>query len=512
MGNTPSIPADRDENLPPFPRRLYDSSRTLVPREQEPMPRYQSPSYRNMYNLRSRPTAGDEQLPTISRRPYDFSPTLMPNEQNPMPGSGFVQQGLQSGWRDMNTRYYETSNLRDSPVPDLPGYAQKRKPKTMTTTPLSRTEQQVMDDEEYARQLQEEYLTEMHRQEREVLPARNLEGGTEPADIRRPSNMTRMLDRRHTELRSSTATTRSSTSRERDPQAAQNRTIPLDRAHDHPLERRRHHRSFSQHISVQDFPHRRNEGATRADWDDFLESQAEAKRLQDEINREFYEQQIRKMDSEKANNKNTNTENCIACGDEQDRKEMFHPCKHFYCRECLKDGFQFAVRNKNLFRCCGRSHRMTEGLGLDKTSMDIYAETYLELTTKNPLFCSNVRCSKLLPETTAFAGEIVTCMHCQTKTCKQCKNQAHPGAECQEDKEITAVKQLAVQKGWKACPGCEQLVEKTEGCSHITCPRCGTDFCYRCARKWEDCCGSCPRQAGHGPVSELSDGSGDSDY
>lgn len=33
------------------------------------------------------------------------------------------------------------------------------------------------------------------------------------------------------------------------------------------------------------------------------------------------------------------------------------------------------------------------------------------------------------------------------------------------------------------CPCCLIKVEKSEGCSHMQCPRCGTHFCFRCGDK-----------------------------
>ena len=40
-------------------------------------------------------------------------------------------------------------------------------------------------------------------------------------------------------------------------------------------------------------------------------------------------------------------------------------------------------------------------------------------------------------------------------------------------------KTLADGAGWKQCPGCRNLVERTDGCDHMMC-ECGTAFCYRC--------------------------------
>jgi E3 ubiquitin-protein ligase RNF14 len=35
--------------------------------------------------------------------------------------------------------------------------------------------------------------------------------------------------------------------------------------------------------------------------------------------------------------------------------------------------------------------------------------------------------------------------------------------------------------GCSHCPGCEKPYERTYGCDHMTCPYCGTDFCYQCS-------------------------------
>lgn len=34
--------------------------------------------------------------------------------------------------------------------------------------------------------------------------------------------------------------------------------------------------------------------------------------------------------------------------------------------------------------------------------------------------------------------------------------------------------------GLHRCPGCDMLIEKSEGCNKMTCPKCDTKYCYRC--------------------------------
>jgi len=40
-----------------------------------------------------------------------------------------------------------------------------------------------------------------------------------------------------------------------------------------------------------------------------------------------------------------------------------------------------------------------------------------------------------------------------------------------------------IDQSTMACPGCEVKVEKSLGCNHMTCARCGCHFCYRCGQK-----------------------------
>jgi hypothetical protein len=55
------------------------------------------------------------------------------------------------------------------------------------------------------------------------------------------------------------------------------------------------------------------------------------------------------------------------------------------------------------------------------------------------------------------------------------------------------VQALAEKKGWKTCPKCSQVVERTEGCLHMTC-RCKAQWCYSCLRDWSVCNSTCERR------------------
>jgi hypothetical protein len=52
------------------------------------------------------------------------------------------------------------------------------------------------------------------------------------------------------------------------------------------------------------------------------------------------------------------------------------------------------------------------------------------------------------------------------------------------------VLQMGEKSGWRRCYKCRNLVELTQGCSHITC-RCKAQFCYICGAVWDPVVG-CP--------------------
>jgi hypothetical protein len=212
---------------------------------------------------------------------------------------------------------------------------------------------------------------------------------------------------------------------------------------------------------------------------------SEAKRLQAVFDNEAQEEEAWEEW------KKSNIEECIVCGDEQHREELVRPCEHGYCDSCLQNGFKTALASKTPFKCCKKALGIGGCLGLSTEFVAEYEEMMLELSTPKPLYCCNAQCAKFLPPR-VIVGDIGTCEKCRSQTCRHCRRRAHFGTFCEEDKETQAVKDLAKQKGWKTCPGCNHLIERQSGCLHMICSRCQTAFCYRCSKRWRDCESTCP--------------------
>jgi hypothetical protein len=219
----------------------------------------------------------------------------------------------------------------------------------------------------------------------------------------------------------------------------------------------------------------------KADEASFLE----AKKLQEQFDQEAKDEEAWEQW------KGSNIDTCTSCLEEHAREELARECEHGYCNTCLQAAFKAALGSRAPFKCCKKALQIKDCLGLTAEFTMEYEELMLELSTPNPLFCSNTKCTKFVPPR-LIVGDVATCGKCSKKTCRHCRKKLHPGSFCAEDKETEAVKALGKEKGWKTCPGCNHLIERSRGCLHMTCSRCQTAFCYRCSKPWKDCESTCP--------------------
>jgi len=87
---------------------------------------------------------------------------------------------------------------------------------------------------------------------------------------------------------------------------------------------------------------------------------------------------------------------------------------------------------------------------------------------------------------------------CNQEFCSSCQVIWHDGVSCEQYQSRLANKNyhneekfklMVEQEKWQKCPSCGAMIEKTEGCNHITHKACTgdvtgrTDFCYCCSQK-----------------------------
>jgi len=182
------------------------------------------------------------------------------------------------------------------------------------------------------------------------------------------------------------------------------------------------------------------------------------------------------------------------------------PCRgaHNYCLDCLRSYINSKVEASDETGGSSLSIRCPECPWDDnwriddKTVTKVLSGDLLErwaLKTLryslNLFTCPNVSCGALIEEPNGHVPRglsVVSCPACWASICLKCRERQHPGRGCRDSEEVAqanaALYNVAMMRGWRRCPKCRILVERTFGCSHILC-RCGSHFCYRCGSKWK---------------------------
>ncbi|CAL5004071.1 unnamed protein product [Urochloa decumbens] len=108
-------------------------------------------------------------------------------------------------------------------------------------------------------------------------------------------------------------------------------------------------------------------------------------------------------------------------------------------------------------------------------------------------YCPFNDCSEIMVDDRGGENPESECLVCRRLFCAQCRVPWHAGVSClqymqlaPEDrrKEDLLVLEMANGNRWTRCPRCKFIVERHDGCAHMTC-RCGFHFCYACGEPWE---------------------------
>ncbi|XP_070589546.1 E3 ubiquitin-protein ligase RNF217 isoform X2 [Erythrolamprus reginae] len=84
----------------------------------------------------------------------------------------------------------------------------------------------------------------------------------------------------------------------------------------------------------------------------------------------------------------------------------------------------------------------------------------------------------------------IQCPTCQLVWCFKCHSPWHEGVNCKEFKKGDKLLRHWAseiehgQRNAQKCPKCKIHIQRTEGCDHMTCSQCNTNFCYRCGERY----------------------------
>lgn len=165
----------------------------------------------------------------------------------------------------------------------------------------------------------------------------------------------------------------------------------------------------------------------------------------------------------------TGQQTCVVCSDElRARPFITAPCGHHYCKTCIGQLYDLAMKDESLFppRCCrqpiplGIATRM-----LTSGQVQKFLEKSVEFSAPNRTYCHDTSCLAFIKPDN-ISGEKAMCA-CGALTCVICKAAAHEG-DCPKDPAYASLMAFAATEGYQTCRQCKRLVELAIGCNHMT--------------------------------------------
>ncbi|XP_047338421.1 probable E3 ubiquitin-protein ligase ARI8 [Impatiens glandulifera] len=178
-------------------------------------------------------------------------------------------------------------------------------------------------------------------------------------------------------------------------------------------------------------------------------------------------------------------------------------CGHPFCRTCLQAYINGSINGGPgclMLRCpdpsCGAAvgNGMVNQLATDQNK-EKYARyvlrSYVEDSRKKK-WCPAPGCEYAIEFVMGCGGYDVACF-CSHEFCWNCSAEAHRPVDCDTvSKWILKTSTEPATMNWillnsKPCPKCKRLIEKDQGCMHMTCmPPCKFEFCWVCLGLWSD--------------------------
>ena len=160
---------------------------------------------------------------------------------------------------------------------------------------------------------------------------------------------------------------------------------------------------------------------------------------------------------------------------------------HHFCIPCVKEYVEHQISESKVERIMCPGKDCTAEF-TDKMIADLVDQSYFEkyqrfkqraelLKNGNIRWCPTPNCEGRMESTDKKTH--VTCPLCGFEMCFKCGGKWHGKKSCETamDHEFKAyIKEHEVQK----CPKCKRPVEKADGCNHMTCAACHYEFCWLC--------------------------------
>ncbi|KAI3364395.1 hypothetical protein L3Q82_011195 [Scortum barcoo] len=175
-------------------------------------------------------------------------------------------------------------------------------------------------------------------------------------------------------------------------------------------------------------------------------------------------------------------------------------CGKAVCDECLKLYVSSQVRVAKSYISCPIpecSGYLEEGVVISHLAKEDVAKYHyflelsqLDSSTKPCPQCSHFTSLKEQNPNRSEHKYKIQCSNCQFVWCFKCHAPWHNGLKCREyrkgDKLLRTWASVIEhgQRNAQKCPQCKIHIQRSEGCDHMTCTQCNTNFCYRCGERY----------------------------
>ncbi|XP_069570480.1 E3 ubiquitin-protein ligase RNF217 isoform X1 [Brachyistius frenatus] len=175
-------------------------------------------------------------------------------------------------------------------------------------------------------------------------------------------------------------------------------------------------------------------------------------------------------------------------------------CRKAVCDECLKLYVSSQVRVAKALiscpipECSGNldeevviSHLANEDVAKYRYFLEL---SQLDSSTKPCPQCSEFTSLKTHNQNHSEHKYKIQCSNCHFVWCFKCHAPWHNGLKCRDyrkgDKLLRTWASVIEhgQRNAQKCPQCKIHIQRTEGCDHMTCTQCNTNFCYRCGERY----------------------------
>jgi len=168
-------------------------------------------------------------------------------------------------------------------------------------------------------------------------------------------------------------------------------------------------------------------------------------------------------------------------------------CGHSFCSNCWYDFLSVKIKENKLpsIKCLNYDckEKLTDKfiINLLKSDIDLikkYKRYQLELkiiNDPNKKLCPYPNCDSYL-ELKQIRNKDVTCKNNHT-FCFECLKKPHGKLPCNENLD-KSMEEYAMNNFVKKCPKCSIITEKNNGCNHMTCTKCGYQWCWLCNQEY----------------------------